>query len=41
MECSKLELQVWAILIFLIATNLKGISSMKQYRNLDITQKSA
>ena len=41
MECSKLELQVWAILIFLIATNLKVISSMKPYRDLDITQKSA
>ena len=29
MECSKLGFQIWAIAIFLIATNLKGISSMK------------
>ena len=40
MECSKLGFQVWAIAIFLIATNLKGISSMKLYCDLGITQKS-
>ena len=41
MECSKLGFQVWAIAIFLIATHLKGISSMKLHRDLGITQKSA
>ena len=41
MECSRLGFQIWAIAIFLIATNLKGISSMKLHRDLGITQKSA
>ena len=41
MECSKLGFQIWAIAIFLIATHLKGISSMKLHRDLGITQKSA
>ena len=41
MECSKLGFQVWAIAIFFIATNLKGISSMKLHRDLGITRKSA
>ena len=41
MESSKLGFQIWAIAIFLIATNLKGISSMKLHRDLGITQKSA
>ena len=41
MECSKPGFQVWAIAIFLIATHLKGISSMKLHRDLGITQKSA
>ena len=40
-ECSKLGYQVWAIAIFLIATNLKGISSMKLHRDLGVTQKTA
>ena len=29
------------IAIYLLATNLKGISSMKLHRDLDISQKSA
>ena len=33
--------QTWAIAAYLMATNLKGISSMKLHRELDITQKSA
>ena len=41
MECSNLGYQVWAIAIFLIATNLKGISSMKLHRDLGVTQKTA
>ena len=31
----------WAIAIFLFSTNLKGVSSMKLHRDLEITQKSA
>ncbi len=41
MESSKLGFQVWAIAIYLMTTNLKGISSMKLHRELDITQRSA
>ena len=41
MQSSKLGFQVWAIAIYLMSTNLKGISSMKLHRELDITQKSA
>ncbi|MCY4530318.1 MAG: IS1595 family transposase [Chloroflexi bacterium] len=41
MEGSKLGYRVWAIAIYLLATNLKGVSSMKLHRDLDICQKSA
>ena len=41
MECSNLGFQVWAIAIFLVATTLKGISSMKLHRDLGVTQKTA
>ena len=41
MEGSKLNYRVWAIAIYLITTNLKGVSSMKLHRDLGITQKSA
>ena len=41
MESSKLGFQVWAIAIYLMITNLKGISSMKLHRELSIMQKSA
>ena len=41
MQASNLGYQVWAIAIYLVATNLKGVSSMKLHRDLDITQKSA
>ena len=41
MEGSKLGYQTWAIAIYLVMTNLKGISSMKLHRELEITQKSA
>lgn len=41
MEGSKLGYQVWAIAIYLVATNLKGVSSMKLHRDLDVTQKTA
>ncbi len=41
MEGSNLDYQVWAIAIYMMVTNIKGISSMKLHRDLDITQKSA
>ena len=41
MEGTKLGYQTWAIAIYLISTNIKGISSMKLHRDLGITQKSA
>ena len=41
LESSKLGFQVWAIAIYLMTTNLKGVSSMKLHRDLNITQRSA
>ena len=41
MQSSKLGLRVWAIAMFLMTTNLKGVSSMKLHRDLDVTQKTA
>ena len=41
MQSSKLGFQVWAIAIYLMSVNIKGISSMKLHRELDVTQKSA
>ena len=41
MHGSKIGYQKWAIAIYLLTTNLKGVSSMKLHRDLDITQKSA
>ena len=41
MAQSKLPLGKWAFAIYLCATSLKGVSSMKLHRNLRITQKSA
>ncbi len=41
MHNSKLGFQIWAIAIYLLATNLKGVSSMKLHRDFNITQKSA
>lgn len=41
MQSSKLGYQKWAIAVYLFATNLKGVSSMKLHRDLKITQKSA
>ena len=41
MESSKLDYQVWAMAIYLMSVNIKGVSSMKLHRDLDITQKSA
>ena len=41
MESSKLPLRTWVIALFLMSTNLKGVSSMKLHRDLGITQKTA
>lgn len=41
MESSKIGYQKWAIGTYLVATNLKGVSSMKIHRDLGMTQKSA
>jgi transposase-like protein len=41
MESSKIPLRKWAIAFYQIATNRKGVSSMKLHRDLGITQTSA
>ncbi len=41
MHDSKLPLSKWALAFYLYSTHLKGVSSMKLHRDLDITQKSA
>ena len=41
MEGSNLGFRVWAYAMYLMATNLKGSSSMKLHRDLDVTQKTA
>ena len=41
MEGSKLGYQHWVIALYLVMTNLKGVSSMKLHRDLDVTQKTA
>ena len=41
MEGSKLSYRVWAVGIYLLSTNIKGISSMKLHRDLGIGQKAA
>ena len=41
MEGSNINFRKWAIAIYLVTTNLKGVSSMKLHRDLKISQKSA
>ena len=41
MECSKVGYQNWILAMFLVMTSLKGVSSMKLHRDLDVTQKTA
>ena len=41
MHRTQLGYREWAIAIYLLSTNLKGVSSMKLHRDLNITQKSA
>ncbi len=41
MHGSNLPLSKWALAIYLMSTNLKGVSSMKLYRDLGVSQKTA
>lgn len=41
MQSTKLPLRTWAFGIYLMSTSLKGVSSMKLHRDLDISQKTA
>ena len=41
MHGSKLPLRTWGVAMYLLTTNLKGVSSMKLHRDLGITQKAA
>ena len=41
LEASNISLRQWAIGLYLAATNIKGISSMRLHRELGMTQKSA
>ena len=41
MQSSKIGLQKWVIAMYLMPTNLKGVSSMKLHRDLGVTQKTA
>ncbi|MYE00717.1 MAG: IS1595 family transposase [Alphaproteobacteria bacterium] len=41
MHSSPLGFRIWVIAIFLATTNIKGIASMKQHRDLKVTQKTA
>ncbi|MXX93727.1 MAG: IS1595 family transposase [Chloroflexi bacterium] len=41
MQSSKIGYQKWAIAMYVMTTNLKGVSSTKLARDLEITQKSA
>jgi len=41
MHGSNLGLQIWAVAIYLLNTSLKGVSSMRLHRYLNITQKTA
>ncbi len=41
MEASKIGYRKWAFAFYLMATNIKGVASMKLYRELGFTQKTA
>ena len=41
MEASNLGYQVWVIAMYMMTTSLKGVSSMRLHRDLNISQKSA
>ena len=37
MEVSNLPLRKWVVALYLLSTNLKGVSSMKLHRDLGVT----
>ena len=41
MQSSHIDYRKWAIAIYLLTTNLKGVSSMKLHCDLGISQKTA
>lgn len=41
MHSSKVGYQKWIVAVYLITTNLKGVSSMKLHRDIGVTQKTA
>ena len=41
MQASKLSYRIWVFAIYLMSTNLKGVSSMQLHRDLGVTQKTA
>ena len=41
MQCSKLGFRVWVYALYMMTTNLKGVSSMKMGRELKVRQRSA
>ena len=41
MHSSPLPLKTWGLALYLLTTNLKGVSSMKLHRDLGVTQKTA
>ena len=41
MQSSRLPFRKWVFAMYLMTTNLKGVSSMKLHRDLEITQKTA
>ena len=41
LEHSRLPLRKWVFAVYLYVTSLKGVSSMKLHRDLDVTQKTA
>ena len=41
MDSSNLGYQVWTTAIYLLTNSLKGVSSMKLHRDLNVTQQSA
>ena len=41
LQCTRVPLRKWAFAIYLYVTNLKGISSMRLHREIDVSQKTA
>ncbi len=41
MQSSKLPLRKWVVAMYMMTTSLKGVSSMKVYRELGVSQPTA